>query len=468
VRQSASRAVALLTLVTVFVATPAGAVSTRWTPARLVRLPAAATAVPLGYLPALACPGVRDCVAAGDYVDTLLHVDGLVISETHGVWHAGKTLQAPVGAGAQPGLTPYGVACGSVGNCVVVGSYDDAAGNVEPFVDREVQGVWHRASEVVLPSHATAVGQGAGLRAVACASSAQCVAVGSYTLGVAHGAVEGLVVSLSGGSVVARGVAAPARANVNPVVNLSQVACARAGACVAAGTYVDADNATHGMLVNASAAPTSSVLVAPPNASAYSLVTVGALACASTGNCALVGTYETAGGQLQGFVVESSHTTWRTASELVMPAGAGANPRVFFYGFASLACHASGECTTGGQYVDASGKYQGFISNEVGGAWRSATGHNGGVVAVACPAAGRCHAGAAYQDAQGRYQAFVVGEVHDVWTAGTTLRLPKGATSVGTDGGVYGLVCRTTRSCTATGSYLDAKGNYQGFYSSLG
>lgn len=478
-RPSASRVVALVTLASVFVVTPGGALSAVWTPARLVHLPSAATAVPLGYLPALACPGVGDCVAAGDSVDTFSNVAGLVISETRGVWHAGRTLAAPVGAGAQSALTPYSVACGSVGNCVVVGSYNDAAGNVEPFVDREVKGVWRRASEVVLPSDASARGQGAGLRAVACASPTQCVAVGSYTLGVAHGAVEGLVVTLNGGTVVARGVTAPSGANFDPVVNLSQVACSRSGVCVGAGTYVDANNDTHGLLVNTAGTPTSSALVVPPNASAFSLVTLGALSCAAVGTCALVGTYETAGGQLQGFVVESSHATWHPALELVMPAGAGANPRVFFYGFASLACHASGACTTGGQYVDASGKYQGFVANEVAGTWRSATalhlpsgaqqaGRNGGVVAVACPAPGRCHAGAAYQDAQGRYQAFVVGEVHDVWTAGTTLSLPKGATSVGVDGGVYGLVCRTITSCTATGSYLDAKGNYQGFYSSLG
>jgi hypothetical protein len=479
VRPSAPRVVALAVIASVAIATAGAAVSSRWTTAHVVRLPASATAVPNGYLPALACPGVGTCVAAGEDVKTSLYIEGLVVSETHRVWHAGRALQPPAGSFVQPDLTPYDVACGSVGNCVVVGSFYDAGSNTVPFLDREVSGVWQRAVQVTLPSDAAGNGQAAGLRSVDCASSTQCVAVGSYTATMQHGAVEGLVVTVNGATVLAHGVVAPVGANVNPLVTLSQISCPRADACVAAGTYVDAENATHTLLVNASDAPTASVLVAPANASAFPSLSVGALTCTGVGSCTVVGTYETAGGQLQAFEDQSANAVWPRASELVMPVASGANPHVFFYGFASLDCPSAGSCTTGGQYIDGAGRYQGFVDNEVAGVWRTATrlrlpagaqqaGHNGGVVAVACPAAGRCHVGAAYLDARGHYQALVGSEVRDVWARGTTITLPAGATSVGVDGGIYGLVCRTTTSCTATGSYLDAKGNYQGFYSSLG
>ncbi len=478
-RSSAPRVVVLVVAACVVVATTAAAVSTRWTPAHLVRLPASATSVPNGYLPALACPGVGTCVAAGEDAKASLYIEGVVVSETHRVWHAAQMLKPPAGSFVQPDLTPYSVACGSVGNCVVVGSFYDAASDTVPFIAREIKGVWQRAVQVALPDDAAALAQAAGLRAVSCSSSLACVAVGSYTANTTDAPVEGLVVTIKGATVLAHGVVAPNDANANPFVTLSQVACAGPDTCMAAGTYIDAENATHALVVNATDAPTASVLVEPANASAYTSVTVGSLACGGVGSCAVVGTYETSGGQVQGFEAESSHATWPRASELVMPATARANPHVFFYGFTSLSCHVPGTCTTGGQYIDATGRYQGFVDNEVAGQWRTATklrlpagaqmaGPNGGVVAVACPRAGRCHVGAAYLNAHGQYEALVGSEVGNVWTTGTTLALPAPATSVGVDGGIYGLVCPSATSCTATGSYMDLHGNYQGFYSSLG
>ena len=162
-----------------------------------------------------------------------------------------------------------------------------------------------------------------------------------------------------------------------------------------------------------------------------------------------------------------------------MPSGAAANPLVFYYGYADLACAAPGQCALGGQYRDAQGLYQGFLADEVGGAWRAATrlrlpagaaqaGHNGGVVAVACPGIGSCRAGAAYVDARGRYQAYVVGERADAWTQATTLALPGRSRTVGVDGGVYALACAGYSRCAAVGTYLDRGSAYQGFIARLG
>ncbi|MFI5036180.1 MAG: hypothetical protein ACHQFZ_08265 [Acidimicrobiales bacterium] len=474
-RKSAS-ALALLGLAALL-AGPAGAASAVWSPARPVHLPSRGTAVPQGYLPALACPAAGSCVAAGDYANGTTSVSGLVVTESHGVWQTGRAIVAPPDAAAAPGLTPYAVACGAVGDCTVVGSYDDATGDVQAFVDSEVSGVWRSAIRVPLPPDALGSGQVAGLRAIACPSVTRCVAAGSYTTSNAVAPVEGLVVTGAAGAWSAREIAAPAGANADPLLVLTQVACASGGACVAAGTYVDAQNATHALVADAATALIS-VLAPPPNVSAYPTVTVGALACAPAGPCELAGTYETAGGQLEGYVSASPGAVGARATELVMPAGAAASPRVFFYGFAGLACPGAGACATGGQYLDGQGRYQGFLANEFGGVWQPATalrlpagaqqaGRNGGVVAVTCPAAGQCRAGAAYLDAAGRYQALVAGERHDAWTTSTTLALPAGARTVGVDGGVYGLVCPTASACTATGTYLDRAGNYQGFYASL-
>lgn len=472
-RKSAARVASVLVAAVALVASPGSAANASWSRASLVRLPAGGTSLPQGYLPTLACTGPGDCLAAGDFQNRSSKVTGLVVTESKGVWSTGRALGAPADAAGSANLTPYASACGALGDCVVVGSYADATGTTEAFIDQESGGVWKRPYEVALPANAApAPDEVAQLRAVACSSATHCVAAGSFTTGAQGTTVEGLVVSGGAGSWVARPVTAPGGAGVDPEVALSQVACA-AGTCVAAGTYVDADNATHALALSA-ATPQASEVALPGNASEFASASVGAVACASAGDCALDGTYETSGGELEGFAASSRHSSWGPASELTMPPGAATNPRVFFYGFVGLACHSPGQCATGGQYVDAQGDAQGFLDNEVNGVWLAATrlalpagatqaGHNGGVVAVSCPGDGACSAGAAYLNAQGQYEALIVTETHDAWTQSQTLALPRGATAVGVDGGVYGLVCVTASSCAATGSYLDRAGDYEGF-----
>ena len=153
---------------------------------------------------------------------------------------------------------------------------------------------------------------------------------------------------------------------------------------------------------------------------------------------------------------------------------AATNPKAFFYGFQDIACATATTCSAGGQYRAHSGLYEGFIADEVNGTWRTASelalpagataaGKNGGVVALSCVSAGNCRAGAAYLDAAGHYQGLVVSQVNGRWSTGSTLVLPGGATSVGVAGGVYALVCHRDNWCTATGSYLAGGSTYEGF-----
>ncbi len=409
--RSAARLASVLVVAAAFVASPLSAANAPWSPAHLVRLPAGGTALPQGYLPTLACAGAGDCLAAGDYQDRSSNVTGLVVTESRGVWSTGRALGAPGDAASSPDLTPYASACGAPGDCVVVGSFADLSGTTEAFIDQEVRGAWKEPVEVILPSGAApGYYERAQLHAVACPSATHCVAVGSFTIGAQGQIVKGLVVTGGAGPWSAKAVSAPGD---DPLAAFSQVACAGA-TCVAAGTYVDDDNATHAMVAD-TATSTSAEVALPGNASAFASASVGAITCAAPGDCALDGTYETSGGQLEGFADSSNQSAWGPAIELVMPASAATNPRVFFYDFAGLACHAPGQCTTGGQYVDGSGDAQGFVENEVNGAWRAATklalpagatqaGHNGGVVAVTCPGDGTCSAGGAYLDARGRYE----------------------------------------------------------------
>ena len=450
-----------------------------WKGAQTVTLPNGGSSLPQGYLPDLSCPSTGNCIAAGDFVDNSSNNFGFIANEVMGTWKVPITIVPPSNAATKPGLTPYGSSCATAGNCVVVGNYVDGAGDSLGFVASEVGGSWHSATQVPLPPNALGAGQTTLVSAVSCPSNASCTAVGSYSAASASpllASTQGVILSEVKGSWRAAVIALPANANVNPMASLGQVACSTAGSCVATGTYVDTNSVSHGLIVTDTAGVWSNgaAMTLPANAGAYPNAKVSSLACASVRSCTAIGTYLTRQIGREGFTIGSTNGVWHRAVRIKLPAGAGANPRVFFFGFAGVSCPAVASCTTGGQYVDASGNYQGFVLNQVKGVWQTATvlqlpagasmvGPYGGAVAVTCVAAGTCSEGAAYLDARGDYQALVVSEVADRWVASTTMSLPSGATAVGIDGGVYGLVCPASGGCTASGSYLDARGSYQGF-----
>jgi hypothetical protein len=454
------------------------AVAPSWRPAKIITLPPGATGLPQGYLPALSCPSAGNCVAAGAYSDAAGKTQGLLLNEVAGVWKSPTSLKPPKNAASNPAVTVLAVSCGSRGNCDAVGSYQDQSGNARGLIANKVGGVWKGASESALPANAHATSQNAQLHSVACASPGNCSAVGTYldnatplprTLGYVLSEVKGAW----------RGplqVTLPAGANANPLVTLGQVACASPGDCSAVGSYIDANNVTHALIVSEAAgtwSPGVSLLL-PGNASAYPTASLSAITCSRGASCTAIGSYEDSRGNYEGLAVTETNAKWGRAIEMRMPASAGANPHVFFYGYGGVSCRTKGNCSAGGQYRDASGDYQGFLVSEVNGVWQSATklklpasaqqaGKNGGVVAVSCASPGNCSTGAAYVDASGNYQALVANQVAGQWQIGTKVTLPPGATTVGVDGGVYGVVCQKSGACVATGSFLSGATNYQGF-----
>ncbi len=449
-----------------------------WRAARNATLPVGGTTVPSGYLPALACPSAGNCVAAGDYANAAGTVRGLILNEVAGTWRRPLTIIAPPNAAPSAGLTPNAVSCGSNGDCVVVGSYQDRSGNTQSFIDVETRGVWVKAAKVALPVNAAATGQNSQIHSISCPSPGDCSAVGSYVDNATpntHG--EGFVLNeVARRWRRAEEIRLPASVNANPFVTAGQVACASVDNCSAVGTYIDANNITQGLTVDEvrGAWRAGASLSLPGNANAFSGVTFASLACDAPGRCTAVGTYETVSGAVQGLAVSRTSGQWNRAVALQMPVGSPVNPHVFFYGFSDITCPGINDCSAGGLYRDGAGKYQGFFVDERHGSWHTAVelrlpatalmaGRNGGVVSVSCVSVGNCSGGAAYVDAAGNYQASIVNQVNGVWHSATKLALPSGAASVGVDGGVYGLVCPTHGPCTAVGSYLKDASNYAGF-----
>ncbi|HWD96237.1 MAG TPA: hypothetical protein VG246_07450 [Acidimicrobiales bacterium] len=470
--------VVLVALAALVFAVPASAVTVPWQHAKEVALPKGSTGIPDGFLPSLSCVSARECVAGGDYTTTAGATNGLIVSETNGTWRAPITLVAPVGANVNPDVTIFDVSCGAAGNCAAVGSYEDSARNIVPFTANEVNGKWLRSRELTLPKNAIVNGQSGELRAVECSSAYNCSAVGEYFDNYrAYPRSQGFVATeVRGHWSIAREVLIAQKTNFNPFVTFAQLACSSLGNCVGVGSFIDAHDVTEGLVVSQVRGVwhKGEEVSVPANASAFSGASLSEVTCLARSTCDALGTFISQTGALEAMATSGANGAWGRAVELTMPAGANANPHVFLFGFDGIACASSGNCSAGGQYKSSTGAYQGFLANEVNGAWSPAVemalpaggrsgGQNGGVVALACPAVGECQASGSYLDTAGAYQAVTLSEIDGVWQRGVKVTLPSSASTVGVDGGIYDIVCPTPSSCVGVGSYLKGGADYEGF-----
>ena len=425
----------------------------------------------------MSCASAGNCSAGGAFTDSRGRIEGLLLSEVHGTWRAPVSLTAPKGAASDPQVTITSISCASATSCAAVGTYQDAHGDGQSFVASDVHGTWRPAREVVLPANRAGANQNSSLHSVSCSSVGDCTAVGTYVDSSPAGRTQAVAVTEVNG-VWRSGyqLRLPLTANLDPFVSVSQIACSHGGDCSAVGSFTDADGVTQGLVVSdVHGSWRRGVSVAlPGEASAYADASLSEVGCSASGDCAALGTFINQVGQSEAMSVDESGDQWSRAVTLAMPTGAAANPKVTFYGYDGISCPSAANCSAGGQYVDASGDYQGFVVSEVHGTWTNATtpslpagatqsGQNGGIVSVSCRSVGNCSAGGAYLDGTNNYQALIVNEVDGVWQTGRRVLLPDGASTIGVDGGVYGLVCHASGPCTAIGSYLKTSTSYQGF-----
>ena len=438
-----------------------------------VPLPSGSLGLYQGYLPLLSCSSASLCTVGGVELNSQNTQEAFVASEVNGTWRASRTLTPPNGYKSSQGVTLATLECPVGGDCSATGQFGTAAGQY-PFTVSEIHGVWQGGSRLALPKNAATSNQFASPHAEWCASSGNCVTVGTYI--DSAGNSQGFVAFQTKGRWgSAHELALPKNANIDPHASLTQLECRTTGDCVAVGSYITSDSSTQALVLPEVRGhwQRGFPLALPANASGFSGAGASELTC-STSLCTLVGSYLTYGGSLEPMVAQGWGTGWSRATPLQLPSNAARNPQTLFYGFAGgVSCDASATCALGGQYLDNTGRYQGFLAVGLKGRWGPTTelvlpsgaqqaGHNGGVVSVSC-AQSVCHAGAAYIDSTGQYQAYIVTRTSTGWHTGITVALPGGATSVGVDGGLYSIQCSTATTCLATGSYLTTPTRYGGF-----
>ena len=259
--------------------------------------------------------------------------------------------------------------------------------------------------------------------------------------------------------------------NQDGAAEVTSVSCTTAGNCSAGGDYADASihlqafvvSQTDGTWGTAIKVPGTAALNQGGNAETTSV------SCATAGNCTAGGAYEDASVDRWAFVVSETGGRWGTAIQIPGTAALnkGGNAEI-----TSVWCPTAGNCTAGGDYADASYLPQAFVVSETGGRWGTAVevpgtaalnqGGSAEVLSVSCRSAGNCSGGGNYLDASYHVQAFVVSETGGRW--GTAVEVPgTGTLNKGGIAEITSVSCPTAGNCSAGGEYEDASHHFQAF-----
>lgn len=183
-------------------------------------------------LDSVSCPADGGCVAAGAFIDTSNHSQGLLVSQSAGSWQTGVEVLLPVNAGANPQAGLGAVSCTAAGSCVAVGEYYDSSVQRDGLMVSESSGVWRTGVELTAPAAVTSP-FGVVLNSVSCASAGDCAASGIFQDGSGH--YQGLVVAADPAT-PSLAVSAPATATVGGAIAGSSVAGTLSGGADPTGT----------------------------------------------------------------------------------------------------------------------------------------------------------------------------------------------------------------------------------------
>ena len=266
----------------------------------------------------------------GWYEDRSQHQDGLLLSESDGLWSATEA-SLPADAATSPQVRLDSVSCASAGSCAAVGSYVDSSRHVQALLVSETAGKWGQGVEGRLPANATPSPEQGGaltLDSVSCPSPGNCIAVGTYVVGSDQ--LQGLLLTEQGGRWT-NGVEAPLPAGVPTDAilagELSSVSCASAGNCTAVGDFDNAKGHFEGLLLTEHAGQwTTGVEVnLPPNAAtrrvagAYPSSGLLSVSCTSAGNCLAAGAYLDHDGGSRGLLVIQRRGSWTIGMDEHLP-----------------------------------------------------------------------------------------------------------------------------------------------------
>ncbi len=394
------------------------------------------------------CVSSSFCVAGGTYTN------GSGAQAFVSIYDGSSWTDQPVGAALNVGglAQVNSVSCVSTTFCVAGGQYTDASGGYQAFVSRFNGSSW---SDLEVAATLN-LGSSAQVTSLSCVSSTFCVAGGQYT--DASGGYQAFVSRFNGSSWSDLEVAATLNLGHGAATNA--VSCVSPTFCVAGGEYSDASGGYQAFVSRFNGSSWSDLEIGAA-LNGGGLAQVNSLSCVSSTFCVAGGQYTDASGMSQAFVSVYDGSTWSDL-EIGATLNAGNDARVH-----AVSCVASTFCVAGGQYTDASGMSQAFVSVYDGSTWADQTlasalnlGGAAQTNTVSCVSSSYCVAGGDYTDATG-IRALVSVYDGSTWADQTLAS----ALNLGGDAAVHSVICVPSGFCVAGGTYTDAANHAQAFVS---
>ncbi len=349
----------------------------------------------------VACASAGNCVAAGYYFDAMNEQEGFLVSETSGSWGLATdaTGASPSSLDAAPTLVPE-ASCVPGGDCYAI--FNTFNGSVyDSLLYANSGGNW-TATQVPIPDGGSHI----VLSSISCPPHGPCAIVGSYDDAASD--VQGLLASTGSLSVATVDTSSLPSIATNPVVTPQAVSCASAGDCTAVGYYEDASDDVQGLLLSSTGGNWSPAVQAQMPGNDYAQgpdLSLNDVACASAGSCEVVGSYDSSSSEaIDGLLVTESGGQWASASEIGLPSAAwNSQPGVVT---PAVACPTTGGCLAAGFYQDASNNTQGLLVSQSGAGWTpTVIAFPGGATdpagtdptSLACTASGYCVLAGGYQ-----------------------------------------------------------------------
>jgi hypothetical protein len=318
----------------------------------------------------VSCGSAGNCVAGGYYSHGQIGRRGFVAVERNGRW--GTAIEVPgLAALDKDGYSEVpSVSCASAGNCAAGGEYTFHGGDQGAFVASERNGRW--ATAIAVPGvGALNKGQDAYVVSMSCASAGNCTAVGGFTDRHDHG--RGFAAAERNGRWgMAIPVPGPGALNRARNAGVGEVSCSSAGNCAAGGDYVGrvVGPRSHGLhgLVTAERNGRWGTAIPVPGLEALNKgrgkTEVLTVSCASVGNCAAGGYYFDRPDHHTWFLAVERNGRWGMAIQVpgLKTLDKGTDGVDVSSNDFSVSCTPAGTCVAGGQYTDASGHDQGFVT----------------------------------------------------------------------------------------------------------
>jgi hypothetical protein len=310
---------------------------------------------------AISCPSAGSCLIGGKYSQGS-RTRPWVAAEVHGSWHAAEELPGKTALNGTGKARINSVSCPAAGDCLVGGSYTDAAHHQQAFVSSQAGGTWGTPAE--LPgTGALNAGGSASVSQVSCASPGNCAAVGTYSAALPH--VLAFVATEVDGT-WQPAISVPGLAALHAQdAQFAGLSCGSPGNCAAVGFFNEdlplAVSEVHGTWQNALALRSPAGGLPPGQAET--------VVCTRGGHCAAGGYYDTdQAGHTQAFIATASDGSWARERPVPGIARLGTDAQTV-----SLSCSAPGDCAAGGIYRGPGPVHlQAFVASETAGAWGNA------------------------------------------------------------------------------------------------